>query len=263
MFEIIFPGWLAGIVLTLATGPLGSFMVWRRMSAFGDTLSHSSLLGLAISTILDFDSFYSILFFIGLLAIIIAWIEEIVPFSIETTLSIISHSSLSLGIFCVSLMSTTQPIDINSYLFGDLLAVTTSDLITISIISLIVLSILIFSWENLLSATINEELAKIDGINLYHVRLKIMLTSAMTIAIAIKCVGALLVTSLLIIPPATAQRFSSSPEKMVIISIIISIISVTGGVFLSMLCNTPASPSIVVFSSFICLISNIQKYLYQ
>jgi len=262
MFELIFPGWLAGIMLALTTGPLGSFIVWRRMSSFGDTFSHSSLLGIAISIAFNINSFFTLFLLMSLLAIILAYLEELLPVSLETILSIISHTSLSLGMIFISLMSTNKKIDITNYLFGDLLSVTRYDLSIIAISSMIILSILLYRWHSILSSTINEELAKIDGINIFYARLTIMLMTAFTISIALKFVGALLITSLLIIPPATAQHFSGSPEKMVIIAIIVSMISVTGGIFLSVFYNTPASPSIVLCSSFLCLLSNIKKYFY-
>ncbi|QCI19880.1 MAG: zinc ABC transporter permease subunit ZnuB [Buchnera aphidicola (Brevicoryne brassicae)] len=264
MFELIFPAWLAGIILVLTTGPLGSFIVWRRMSSFGDTLSHSSVLGLAISALFNISSFYIIFCFISFLAIFLAWLEEILPCSLETIFSVISHTSLSLGIVLISLISTNYPqINIPNYLFGDLLTVAKSDLVIMLIGSIVIISFLIYRWNALLLATINKELAQIDGINIFYARLTIMLMTALTIAMAIKFVGALLITSLLIIPPATAQHFSESPEKMVFISIIVGIISVTGGIFFSVFYNTPASPSIVLCSSFLFLLSNIKNLIFQ
>ncbi|AYN24750.1 zinc ABC transporter permease subunit ZnuB [Buchnera aphidicola] len=261
MFELIYPGWLAGILLSFATGPLGSFIIWRRISSFGDTLSHSSILGLAISILFKIDSFYTVLFFMSFLAIVLAWIEKLLSVSLETILSIISYSSLSLGMIFISLMSTSRHIDLSNYLFGDLLIVTKFDLFIISLGSLTVLTVLFLRWNSILLLTINEELAQIDGVNIFYARLTLMLTTALAISIAIKFVGVLLITSLLIIPPATAQLFSDSPEKMIIISIIISIISVTGGIFLSFFYNTPTSPSIVLFSSCVYLLSNVKKFL--
>ncbi|QCI15992.1 zinc ABC transporter permease subunit ZnuB [Buchnera aphidicola] len=263
MFETIFSGWLAGIIIAFTTGPLGSFIVWRRMSSFGDTLSHSSLLGIAISTIFNINSFYVLFCLMSFLAIVIAWLEELLPCSLNTILSITSHSALSLGIIVISLMSSNDQVHITNYLFGDLLSVKKSDLIIMAISSILVLTILFFHWENILLATINEELAKIDGVNIFYARLTIMLMSALTISIAIKFVGALLITSLLIIPPATAQHFSGSPEKMIIIAIIISIISVTGGIFMSILFSTPASPSIVLCASCLCILSNIKNHIFS
>ncbi|QCI22179.1 zinc ABC transporter permease subunit ZnuB [Buchnera aphidicola] len=264
MFELIFPAWLAGIILVLTTGPLGSFIVWRRMSSFGDTLSHSSFLGLAISVFFNISSFYIIFCFISLLAIFLSLLKEILPFSLETILSVVSHTSLSLGIIFISLMSTDyQTIDISNYLFGDLFTVTKSDLIIMLICSIIIISVLVCRWNAILLATINKELAQVDGINIFYVRLTIMLMTALTISMGIKFVGSLLITSLLIIPPATAQYFSQSPEKMVVIAIVIGIFSVTGGILFSIVYNTPPSPSIVLCSSFLFLLSNIKNLYFK
>lgn len=263
MFELIYPGWLAGIFLSFATGPLGACIVWRRISSFGDTLCHSSILGLAISILFEIDSFYTVLSFMSVLAIILAYLENILSVSLETILSIISHSALSLGIILISLMSFSHHIDLSGYLFGDLLIVTIFDLCIIASGSLIVLFILFFNWNSILLLTINEELAQIDGVNIFYTRLILMLTTALSISIAIKFVGVLLVTSLLIIPPSIAQIFSNSPEKMVFLAILISFFSITGGIFLSFLYNTPTSPSIVLFSSFLYLLSNLKKIFYK
>ncbi|WP_425619516.1 metal ABC transporter permease [Buchnera aphidicola] len=262
MFKLIFLGWLTGVILSLTTAALGSFVLWRRIASFGDTLSHSSILGIAISIIFNINSFFSLFLLMSILAIILAWLETLLPFAIDTILNIISHSTLSLGIILMSIISNNHRIDVTHYLFGDLLAVTKYDLIIIVINSIIILSILYYYWNYILSATINEELAQADGINIFYARLIIMLIIALNISISIKFVGALLITSLLIIPPATAQHFSNSPENMVIISILVSIISVTGGIIFSFYAHTPTSPSIVLFSSFLCLISNIRKYFF-
>ncbi|ANZ22530.1 high-affinity zinc transporter membrane component [Buchnera aphidicola (Diuraphis noxia)] len=264
MFELIFPAWLAGIILVLTTGPLGSFIVWRKMSSFGDTLSHSSFLALAISTLFNISSFYFVFFFISFLSIFLAWLEEISPSSLDSILIIMSHTSISLGIVFISLISKNyQKVEIPNYLFGDLLAVKKSDLIFMIIGTVIIISILIYRWNSILLATVSKELAQIDGINIFYTRLTIMLMSAFTISMAIKFVGALLITSLLIIPPVTAQHFSKSPEKMVFFSILIGIISVTGGIFFSAFYDIPASPSIVLCSSLLLLLSNIKHSLFK
>jgi len=163
----------------------------------------------------------------------------------------------------ISFISNHHTTDITNYLFGDLLSVTEYDLIVIIISSLIILTILYYRWNSILLATINEELAQIEGVNIFYARLTIMLMTAFSIAIAIKFVGALLITSLLIIPPATAQNFSNSPEKMVIIAIIASIVSITGGIILCFFLHTPASPSIVLCSSCLCVLGIIKKVFFK
>jgi zinc transport system permease protein len=162
----------------------------------------------------------------------------------------------------ISFLSSTKKIDLNNYFFGDLLKVTVFDLILITIGSIIILSILIYHWNDILTTTINEELAKIDGINLLYIRLIIMFMISLSISIAIKFVGSLLVTSLLVIPPSTAQHFSKSPEKMAFFTILISIISITGGICLSVYYSIPSSPAIVIFSTSIYFLSHLKKYFF-
>ncbi|MGL4455928.1 MAG: zinc ABC transporter permease subunit ZnuB, partial [Plesiomonas sp.] len=213
MIEILLPGWLAGMLLTLATGPLGSFVVWRRMAYFGDTLAHASLLGVALGFLLDVNPYFTILGLTVVLGAGLVWLERKPYLAIDTLLGILAHSSLSLGLVTVSLMSDVR-VDLMAYLFGDLLAITWGDISWICIGSLTVLAVLRWQWDALLSVTINPELAYVDGINLNKMRLLLMLTTAITIGLAMKFVGALIIPSLLIIPAATARRFSRTPEQM-------------------------------------------------
>ncbi|MGL5799770.1 MAG: zinc ABC transporter permease subunit ZnuB, partial [Plesiomonas sp.] len=232
MIEILLPGWLAGMLLTLATGPLGSFVVWRRMAYFGDTLAHASLLGVALGFLLDVNPYFTILGLTVVLGAGLVWLERKPYLAIDTLLGILAHSSLSLGLVTVSLMSDVR-VDLMAYLFGDLLAITWGDISWICIGSLAVLAVLRWQWDALLSVTINPELAYVDGINLNKMRLLLMLTTAITIGLAMKFVGALIITSLLIIPAATARRFSRTPEQMAGFATLFGMLSVTGGLLLS------------------------------
>ncbi|SQJ21662.1 high-affinity zinc uptake system membrane protein [Salmonella enterica subsp. enterica serovar Heidelberg] len=132
MIELLLPGWLAGMMLACAAGPLGSFVVWRRMSYFGDTLAHASLLGVAFGLLLDVNPFYAVIAVTLLLAAGLVWLEKRPHLAIDTLLGIMAHSALSLGLVVVSLMSNVR-VDLMAYLFGDLLAVTPEDLISIAI----------------------------------------------------------------------------------------------------------------------------------
>ena len=161
MIELLFPGWLAGIMLACAAGPLGSFVVWRRMSYFGDTLAHASLLGVAFGLLLDVNPFYAVIAVTLLLAGGLVWLEKRPQLAIDTLLGIMAHSALSLGLVVVSLMSNIR-VDLMAYLFGDLLAVTPEDLISIAIGVVIVVAILFWQWRNLLSMTISPDLAFVD-----------------------------------------------------------------------------------------------------
>ncbi|EIJ70120.1 zinc ABC transporter permease subunit ZnuB [Pasteurella bettyae] len=254
MFEIIFPAWLTGMLLSLITAPLGAFVVWRKMAYFGDTLSHSALLGVAIGIFLNVNPYLAILILTLILAIAMVWLESHSQFSVDTILGIIAHSCLSLGVVTVGLLQNVR-VDLMGYLFGDLLAVNYQDLIYIGVGVIVVISVLIYQWRPLISTTVSPELAQVEGINIRRMRFILMILTALTIALSMKFVGALIITSLLIIPAATARRFAKTPESMVFIAIILSMIAVSLGLLLSAFYNTAAGPSVVICSSFIFLMS--------
>ncbi|MCW2473608.1 MULTISPECIES: zinc ABC transporter permease subunit ZnuB [unclassified Symbiopectobacterium] len=258
MIDILLPGWLAGIFLACAAGPLGSFVVWRRMSYFGDTLAHASLLGVAIGFLLDINVYYAVILVTLLLALGLVWLERRPYLAIDTLLGIMAHSALSLGLVVVSLMNNIR-VDLMAYLFGDLLSVTTQDLWLIGPGVLVVIAIMCWQWRSLLSMTISQELAHVDGVNLQRTRLILMLVTALTIGLAMKFVGALIITSLLIIPAATARRFARTPEQMAGLAVVLGMLAVTGGLIFSALYNTPAGPSVVLSASFLFMLSLIRK----
>lgn len=178
--------------------------------------------------------------------------------AIDTLLGIMAHSALSLGLVVVSLMSNIR-VDLMAYLFGDLLAVTPEDLISIAIGVVIVVAILFWQWRNLLSMTISPDLAFVDGVKLQRVKLLLMLVTALTIGVAMKFVGALIITSLLIIPAATARRFARTPEQMAGIAVLVGMVAVTGGLTFSAFYDTPAGPSVVLCAALLFIISMMKK----
>ncbi len=258
MIALLLPGWCAGMLLALAAGPLGSFVVWRRMSYFGDTLAHASLLGVAFGLLLDVNPTYAVIFITLLLALGLGWLERRPQLSIDTLLGIMAHSALSLGLVVVSLMSNVR-VDLMAYLFGDLLAVTPQDLAIIVPGVMLVMALMAWQWRALLSITISPELAQVDGVNILRARLILMLVTALTIGVAMKFVGALIITSLLIIPAATARRFSHSPEQMAAIAVAVGMIAVTAGLTFSAWYDTPAGPSVVLSATVLFIISMVKK----
>lgn len=254
MIELLLPSWLTGMLLTLVTGPLGSFVVWRRMSYFGDTLSHAALLGVAFGFLLGINIFYAIILLTLILAIGLIWLESQKQLPIDTLLGIFAHSALSLGLVVISLMSNIR-VDLMGYLFGDLLAMTLQDVIIIGLGVLIMILILLNQWNNFLFITISEELAFSNHINIKKSKFLLTLLLAMTIGLALKFVGALIITSLLIIPAATAKYYAKTPEKMAIVSIMIGMIAVCLGLLFSVFWDTPTGPSIVIMSTLLFFIT--------
>ena len=258
MLEIILPAWLIGILLSFITAPLGAFVVWRKMAYFGDTLAHSALLGVALGIFIDINPYLAILLLTLLITFLLVWLENNTQYAVDTILGIIAHSCLSLGVVTVGLLENVR-VDLMGYLFGDLVAVSFEDLIPISIGVPIVFGILMYFWKPLISTTVSPELAQVEGINIQRMRFILMILTALTIALSMKFVGALIITSLLIIPAATARRFARTPEMMAGIAVIISMLAITMGLTLSAFYNTAAGPSVVICSALLFGLSFLWK----
>lgn len=239
---------IAGLAVALVAGPLGAFAVWRRMAYFGDTLAHSALLGVTFGLLLDINLNLAVALGCLTLALILVGLQHKRFLATDTLLGILAHSTLALGLICVSLF-TENRIDLLAYLFGDILSVSFSDVLTISIISFCVCIALIFLWRPLLSITVHEELALVEGVAVTAVRTALMLLMALVIAIAMKIVGVLLITALMIIPAAAARRLSRSPESMAILASLLGCVAVILGLAASWFWDTPAGPSIVLAST--------------
>ncbi|MBF0194601.1 MAG: zinc ABC transporter permease subunit ZnuB [Magnetococcales bacterium] len=249
---------LAGVGVAFATGPMGCFMVWRQMSYFGETMAHSALLGVALAFLFEIDLTIGVIIVTTLIALLLASMQQNRMISNDTLLGILSHSSLSIGLITISLMAWLR-VDLLAYLFGDILAVTGEDLIWIYSGAVVCLTILATIWRPLLAVTVHEELAIAEGVNSKLVRVTYMLLLAFMIAVAMKIVGILLITSLLIIPAATARRFVATPEQMAIFAAFVGCLAVGIGLAGSLSFDTPSGPSIVVGATILFALSNLLK----
>lgn len=245
MDDFILRAFLGGIGVALVAGPLGAFVVWRRMAFFGDALAHSALLGVTLGFLLDVNLNIGIVVVCMMLALLLVVLQGRVRLAADTLLGIFAHSSLSLGLVAIAFMERLR-VDLVSYLFGDILAVTPVDLAWIYGGGMLVLGCLGWLWQPLLSATVHEDLARVEGVPVERLRLALVLLLAVTIAAAMKIVGVLLITSLLIIPAATARRFARSPEQMAVIAALAGVAAVALGIQASLLFDTPSGPSVVV-----------------
>ena len=258
MDDFLLRALLAGLAVVLMAGPLGVFIIWRRMAYFGDTLSHSAILGVALGFLLSININIGIFISTILVATLLILAQRQKQLGSDTLLGIMAHSALSLGLILISFVEGVR-VDIDSLLFGDVLSVSWNDLSIIAVGVISVLAILIFIWKPLLSLTVHEELARVEGVNVSLISAIYTLLIAILVAISMKIIGALLITSLLIIPAATARQFSRSPESMAFLSIIIGIIAVVLGLSASYLWDTPAGPSIVISASGLFLLSQLFK----
>ena len=245
MTNFILYALLAGLGVALVAGPLGCFVVWRRMAYFGDTLAHSALLGVSIGVLLDINLSITVAAIPLLMALGLVYLEQRGILSLDTLLGILSHSALATGLVLISLLPDVR-VDLMSLLFGDLLSVTVSDLWVIYAVAGTVILLLLVLWKPLINITVHADLAEVEGVKVSAVRTALMLIIALVIAIAMKIVGVLLITALLIIPAATARRVSNTPEQMAITASIIAMLTVLMGLGMSWYVDTPAGPSVVV-----------------
>lgn len=256
MIEFLLPSFIAGIGIALIAGPLGSFVVWRRMAYFGDTLAHASLMGLALGFLFDINLYLALVICCMALAVVLVTLQKQRLVATDTLLGILAHSALSLGLVAVSFLDNIR-VDLMSYLFGDLLSVSPTDLIYIYAGVALIGALLFIFWRPLLSTTVNEDLAAVEGVNVDLMRLIIMLMVGLVIAIGMKFVGALIMTSLLIIPAATARKFTVTPEQMALTASGIGIVAVFCGLSLSWFYDTPAGPSVVISAAAFFLLAQL------
>ena len=244
----------AGIGVAFITGPLGCFVVWRRLSYFGDTLAHSALLGVTIALSLEFNIALSVFITASVIALFLIQLQKKTNLPGDALLGLLAHSSLGIGLVAIGFLSFIR-FDVMGLLFGDILAVTTNDLLVIWIGGLLILLTLRFIWKPLFASTVNYELAEAEGLKPDIAKAIFTLLMAAVIALSIKMIGLLLVTGMLIIPAAFARNLSDTPKQMVLFSIIGGLLSVILGLFSSLKFNTPSGPSIITAALVLFIIS--------
>lgn len=240
--------------MALVAGPLGCFIVWRRLAYFGDTLSHAALLGVALGLLLEVNITLAVFIVSVFVSLSLLFLQSRSKVSSDALLGLLSHSALAVGLVALAFMTWVR-VDLMGFLFGDILAVTRFDIGVIWAGGALVLSILMLYWRALFAATVNKDLAQAEGMKPERANLVFMLLMAGVIAISMKIVGVLLITALLIIPAATSRRFATGPEQMAVLASIIGIAAIFGGLFGSLNWDTPAGPSIVVGALILFLVS--------
>jgi zinc transport system permease protein len=245
MDEFFWRAVLAGVGLAAIAGPLGSFVVWRRMAFFGDALAHSALLGVALGFLLHVEVNIAIATLCAIFAMVLTAMLARARLAPDTLLSICAFTALSVGLVAISFVEDVR-VDLIGYLFGDILAVGRADLAWIWGGAVAGLALLAFLWRPLLSVTVHADLAAVEGVNVGAMRLAFVLLLAVLVAVAMKIVGVLLVTALLVMPAAAARRFARSPESMAAIASGIGAFASVAGLLASVEFDTPSGPSVVV-----------------
>lgn len=245
---------MAGLGIAILAGPLGSLMIWRRMAYFGDTLAHSTLLGISLALLMHLNIYFGLVSISLIVAGLLAALSKQKWLASDAILGILSHTTLAVGLVAATAIQGVR-VDLLSYLYGDILAVDLQDLIYIGCVMIIVALVLWRLWRWLLASTIHNDLAQVEGVPVNVANWAFIILLALVFAVAIKLVGVLLITALLIIPASAARRFARTPELMIVIASLVGCIAVVIGFWASMQWDWPTGPAIVVAAAGIFALS--------
>ncbi|HIG88646.1 iron chelate uptake ABC transporter family permease subunit [Candidatus Thioglobus sp.] len=256
MEDFILRAILAAVGISIIAGSLGCFVIWKRMSYFSESISHSALLGVSLGLASGLGIHFGLVLVGAVFALLIVILQERKFLSNDAILGIFSHIALSLGVVVLSLVDGANT-DYFGFLFGDILSITNTDIIWVYSVLIVIALLLGFFWQRLLLLTLNEELAKAEGIKHMAYQLLFMLMIALAVSVSVQIVGVLLITSLLIIPPAIARVLATTPGQMVFQSIVASIIAVVSGLSASMYYDLATGPTIVIALGILFILSQL------
>lgn len=254
MDEFLLRALLAGAVVAMVAGPLGAFMVWRRMAYFGSAVSHSALLGVALGLITGINITVGVIGFCVAIGLMLVALEHRSALPGDTLIGLLAHVALAGGLVTLSLLPNLR-VDLLGYLFGDILAVSWGDFALMAVVSIAVLGVLAFIWRPLLALTVHADLAAVEGVHARAIEITFMILVAVAVAVGMRVVGILLIVSLLIVPAATARRFSGTPEMMGALAALIGVVAVAGGLLVSLKTDAQTGPAIVLVAGALFLAS--------
>ena len=246
---------LIAILVGIVCAIVGSYLMVQRLALLGDAISHSVLPGLAIAFILGANIFIGA-FIAGVLStVIIAWIKARSTIKEDAAMGIVFSAFFALGITLITIVQKDNKIDLNHFLFGNILGVTAADAIDTALIVALVLLVVVFFYKELLFYTFDPLGAQATGLPVNLLNFGLMVLIALTIVASLKAVGVVLVLSLLITPASTAYLLVTRLHQVMILGAIIGVISSISGMYLSYFYNLPSGPAIVLVASGLFVLS--------
>lgn len=241
---------LAGVIVSILCGTLSVFVVLRRMAFIGVGISHSAFGGVSLGFLLSIDPFWSGLGFSVVVALLIEWTRKGGRIQEDTAIGIFFSASMALGVIFIGL-SKKYNVDLFGFLFGNILAIGTKDILAISIVGAIVVALIFLFFKELVYISFDEEMAWLSGIPVSFIQYLFMTLLAVSIIVAIQLIGIVLVSSLLVIPAAISHQLTDKLKKMVILSISTALLGTLGGLFLSYFLDLPSGAVVVMILALI------------
>lgn len=251
---------IAGFIVSILCPLIGLFIVLRRYSMIGDTLSHSSFAGVAIGLVIGINPMLTAFLFTTVCAIIIEFLRNYYKKYAELVMSIVL--TLSLGIAIILISSGKASAKVDSYLFGSILTVTKSDIIMIAIAGIVCIALLGIIYNKLVYVTFDENGAKVSGINVKLINYIFTIIVGTTISVSIRILGILVVSSIIVVPVATAMQLKKGFNKTLMISILFGVLSVMLGLVLSYYVNSAPGGTIALTSVLFLIITLTYKRLF-
>jgi len=249
---------LGGVVISLIASLIGILVVLKRSSFFGDTIAHASLAGVALGLLLSINPTLTAAAIVILIAIALPWLEKRSLLPLDNLLGFILPFSMAVGVLVLATLPGYQP-ELISFLFGNILTISWTELTVVGVIALITLTTFVLLKDQLSLTIFDANQAKISGINTERMNTLYSVLLALTIVVSIKLVGIVLVNALLVIPATTVRIHARSLKQMFVWTPIIALLATVTGLFLSFMVNLPSGPAITVVAGNFLIISILLK----
>ena len=260
-YSFMIKAFIVGLLISLCASLIGVSLVLRRNSMIGDGLSHVGFGAFAIATVLGIAPLEFALPLVIISSFFILKISDNSKIHGDSLIALMSASSLAIGTFVVSLSGVNT--DINNYLFGSILSISDAELVLSIVLSIVVVCLYIFSYNRIFAITFDEKFAKSIGINTSFYNMIFAVLCSIVVVLGMRLVGALLISSLIIFPTLSSMQIFKKFKKVVISSVIISILCFVIGITFSFLNGTPTGATIVIVNLIVFIILIIVKKMYN
>jgi zinc transport system permease protein len=250
--------YVAGSFIAVLCAILGLFLVLRKLSLIGDGLSHVSFGAIALGLFLGFYPFYVAIPLVIMASYLVLKLTEKAKIYGDAAIGIVSAVGIASGVVLASL-SNGFNVDLFSYLFGNILAISSQEVFLSVGLSVVILLVIIFLYNDLFSTTFDEQYARITGINTKRINVALMFLTAITVVLAVKVVGIMLVSAMLILPAATALQIAKGFKAAMITAAVIAVFAVLAGITISFYADLPAGATVVMVNFLLFVLSFLVK----